>query len=211
MENSQIRDIDPTTKRLVDRCLSGEWCIQYRKANIVHCGVRADPEIARVGSPGSDSFTFASFPGIAVATISAAKRRDQLRSKDSKGSSIAQQSERLHHNRNREDSHLLSRTESLGTGLDGLAPQLPHPPPSHNSLPATPSTVSLNTNSKTQSGTTHRRSAPPTPGKRRKPPAVPLPATERTNSGATITPIASSNPTSNGKVMKSSSLQHSLV
>lgn len=31
MDNADIRDIDPTTKRLVERCLGGEWCVQYRK------------------------------------------------------------------------------------------------------------------------------------------------------------------------------------
>ncbi|KAF9451097.1 hypothetical protein P691DRAFT_808759 [Macrolepiota fuliginosa MF-IS2] len=28
--NSKIRDINPTTKRLVERCLSGDWCVQLR-------------------------------------------------------------------------------------------------------------------------------------------------------------------------------------
>ncbi|KZT64976.1 hypothetical protein DAEQUDRAFT_731946 [Daedalea quercina L-15889] len=31
IENETIRDIDPTTKRLVQRCLSGDWCVQFRK------------------------------------------------------------------------------------------------------------------------------------------------------------------------------------
>ncbi|EKM57390.1 uncharacterized protein PHACADRAFT_119752 [Phanerochaete carnosa HHB-10118-sp] len=31
IENENIRDINPTTKRLVKRCLSGDWCAQYRK------------------------------------------------------------------------------------------------------------------------------------------------------------------------------------
>ncbi|KAF8351957.1 hypothetical protein F5887DRAFT_836240, partial [Amanita rubescens] len=30
--NSRIRDVNPTTKRLVDRCLSGDWCLQFRKS-----------------------------------------------------------------------------------------------------------------------------------------------------------------------------------
>lgn len=33
VRNPRIRDINPTTKRLVDRCLSGDWCVQFRKAN----------------------------------------------------------------------------------------------------------------------------------------------------------------------------------
>lgn len=31
IENADIRDVNPTTKRLVERCLSGEWCVQFRK------------------------------------------------------------------------------------------------------------------------------------------------------------------------------------
>ncbi|KAI0725947.1 hypothetical protein C8Q72DRAFT_848759 [Fomitopsis betulina] len=34
IENEPIWDIDPTTKRLVQRCLSGEWCVQFRKTDI---------------------------------------------------------------------------------------------------------------------------------------------------------------------------------
>src|SRR6266550_6032464 len=30
--NSRIRDVNPTTKRLVERCLSGDWCLQFRKS-----------------------------------------------------------------------------------------------------------------------------------------------------------------------------------
>lgn len=32
MGNSGIRDINPTTKRLVERCLSGEWCVQLHRS-----------------------------------------------------------------------------------------------------------------------------------------------------------------------------------
>ena len=32
VENESIRDVDPTTKRLVARCLSGDWCVQLRKS-----------------------------------------------------------------------------------------------------------------------------------------------------------------------------------
>ncbi|KAJ6622827.1 hypothetical protein B0H10DRAFT_1723933, partial [Mycena sp. CBHHK59/15] len=31
--NSRIRDISPTTRRLVERCLSGDWCVQLRKTH----------------------------------------------------------------------------------------------------------------------------------------------------------------------------------
>ncbi|TFK52944.1 hypothetical protein OE88DRAFT_1733924 [Heliocybe sulcata] len=33
IENEDIRDVNPTTKRLVERCLSGDWCVQFRKTS----------------------------------------------------------------------------------------------------------------------------------------------------------------------------------
>ncbi|KAI0749911.1 hypothetical protein C8Q80DRAFT_1269710 [Daedaleopsis nitida] len=31
IQNESIRHVDPTTKRLVERCMSGEWCVKLRK------------------------------------------------------------------------------------------------------------------------------------------------------------------------------------
>ncbi|KAG1769817.1 hypothetical protein EDD22DRAFT_770686 [Suillus occidentalis] len=33
IQNGNIRDINPTTKRLVERCLGGEWCVQLRRTS----------------------------------------------------------------------------------------------------------------------------------------------------------------------------------
>jgi hypothetical protein len=33
IQNGSIRDINPTTKRLVERCLGGEWCVQLRRTS----------------------------------------------------------------------------------------------------------------------------------------------------------------------------------
>lgn len=33
IEHEDIRDVSPTTKRLVLRCLSGDWCVQLRQSN----------------------------------------------------------------------------------------------------------------------------------------------------------------------------------
>ncbi|KAI0686446.1 hypothetical protein BC835DRAFT_1379547 [Cytidiella melzeri] len=52
-KHAEIRDVDPTTKRLVDRCLAGEWCVQYRSIN-VHRAMSLDSEY-RVDSPGLHS------------------------------------------------------------------------------------------------------------------------------------------------------------
>jgi len=248
MENSQIRDIDPTTQRLVERCLGGEWCGQYRKPKVVKDEVRRGDGN---DSPGSNSVVSAaqtvpamastskstqlerqpsgkskslklsksvenlkgkskpprpprsvltgirrpstdstsSLPGIASAKTPAPKRKDISRSGDFQSSFAAQQAERHHLSRNTDSLYPPPRSESLERGFDGLVIQShTHPPSPLNSLQATSASTSLNVNSKP--GMPHRRSAPPTPAKRRKPPAVP---SEKTNSGATITAIASSN------------------
>ena len=53
IQNGDIRDINPTTKRLVERCLSGEWCVQLRTSK-----ENKRPELCeRVGSPSSESAT----------------------------------------------------------------------------------------------------------------------------------------------------------
>ncbi|KAF7797972.1 hypothetical protein EIP86_009179 [Pleurotus ostreatoroseus] len=56
IEHENIRDINATTKRLVHRCLSGDWCAQYRKP--VQMASKSDFE-RRVGSPGLESVTSA--------------------------------------------------------------------------------------------------------------------------------------------------------
>ena len=48
--NSKIREVNPTTKRLVDRCLSGDWCVQLRELR-----ESAGYGIQRVGSPHSET------------------------------------------------------------------------------------------------------------------------------------------------------------
>ncbi|PCH37392.1 hypothetical protein WOLCODRAFT_109793 [Wolfiporia cocos MD-104 SS10] len=52
IENETIRDVDPTTKRLVERCLSGEWCIQFRKTQDAPQRVDS-PSLSVVSSPQS--------------------------------------------------------------------------------------------------------------------------------------------------------------
>jgi hypothetical protein len=50
--NSKIREVNPTTKRLVDRCLSGDWCLQLRELR-----ESAGYGIRRVSSPNSETST----------------------------------------------------------------------------------------------------------------------------------------------------------
>ena len=56
--NSKIREVNPTTKRLVDRCLSGDWCLQLRELR-----ESAGYGIQRVSSPNSETSTILSPPG----------------------------------------------------------------------------------------------------------------------------------------------------
>lgn len=44
--NAEIRDIDPTTKRLVERCLGGDWCVQFQSAHPVPLAARRGPYFA---------------------------------------------------------------------------------------------------------------------------------------------------------------------
>ena len=56
--NSKIREVNPTTKRLVDRCLSGDWCLQPRELR-----ESAGYGIRRVSSPNSETSTSMGPPG----------------------------------------------------------------------------------------------------------------------------------------------------
>jgi hypothetical protein len=51
--NQDIREVSSTTKRLVDRCLSGEWCVQHRTPHNV-ARVSAEYGIPRTESPSND-------------------------------------------------------------------------------------------------------------------------------------------------------------
>ena len=53
VEHPEIREVSSTTKRLVERCLSGEWCVQHRTPSNV-ARVAAEPGLQRTASPSSD-------------------------------------------------------------------------------------------------------------------------------------------------------------
>ncbi|KAF6751153.1 hypothetical protein DFP72DRAFT_1012787 [Ephemerocybe angulata] len=46
--HASIHDVNPTTKRLVERCLSGDWCVQLKATQ------RTSPNPTTPASPGSD-------------------------------------------------------------------------------------------------------------------------------------------------------------
>lgn len=54
--NSRIHDVNPTTKRLVERCLSGDWCIQLKATQ------RSPTLSGTTGSPTTSEFSIHSPP-----------------------------------------------------------------------------------------------------------------------------------------------------
>ncbi|TFK85914.1 hypothetical protein K466DRAFT_600765 [Polyporus arcularius HHB13444] len=99
IENESIRDVDPTTKRLVARCMSGEWCVQFRKANPATPTGRKftlyEEEIRRGDSPGLDAVSKAGAPHSAEPSGADAQqpqlgRMDSVRGKHPKASRSAE-------------------------------------------------------------------------------------------------------------------------
>lgn len=70
IENENIRDVNSTTKRLVLRCLTGEWCVQFRKAKPTRSSSLSTTDTLpeREHSPGIDSISSAVSPIAASAS-----------------------------------------------------------------------------------------------------------------------------------------------
>ena len=51
--NQEIREVSSTIKRLVERCLNGEWCVHHRKPSVGE-RVSAEQGVQRTASPSSD-------------------------------------------------------------------------------------------------------------------------------------------------------------
>ncbi|TFY54631.1 hypothetical protein EVJ58_g8745, partial [Rhodofomes roseus] len=79
IENESIRDIDPTTKRLVLRCLSGDWCVQFRK--------KSSDTPRRVDSPALSVTSILSDPQSinSPTTTTRPDRSNSIRGKNYKG------------------------------------------------------------------------------------------------------------------------------
>ena len=71
LSNGNIRDISPTTRRLVERCLGSDWCIEFRKIS---------KTIERVSSPGGDSVQSTTRTEM-VATATHVHRSDSVKAK----------------------------------------------------------------------------------------------------------------------------------
>lgn len=220
--NGKIRDINPTTKRLVERCLGGDWCVQLKKTTPIPITPVAD--LMRVDSPGptgiSDNHLLdpghtkqkSMKPARSVENLRAPPmddRRGNVMRKASTDSSnslpiVAVASSRP--NRDRSDSNDTMpkqarppvphpvRADSMGI-YETTSPRTLRPGPEQDTLSVPPRVIP------SPSG---RRSAPPVPPvKRRKPPAVPAhrsPKLNAVNGGgknmATVGPTLTSSPLS---------------
>jgi len=223
--NDKIRDINPTTKRLVERCLGGDWCVQLRKTTPIPTTPVAD--LMREDSPGLAAMpdNYRSGPDdTKQKPLKSAKSVENLRpppvdgrrgntirkaSTDSSSSlpNVAVASNNSsRHNRDRSGSkdtppakdRLVPhpiRNDSMGI-FETTSPRTLRPESEPDSLDTPPRAIP------SPSG---RRSAPPVPPqvKRRKPPAIPVhrsPKLNGVNGGGknmtTIGPSITSSPLS---------------
>ncbi|KAF8057059.1 hypothetical protein FPV67DRAFT_1566264 [Lyophyllum atratum] len=216
--NASVRDVNPTTKRLVERCLSGDWCV-----NLI--GPKQADHAERAASPGSDVSAALSPNQVGLSsrtnskTLKASKSVENLRAGPDAPRSTRSPLDNIRRPSNASaislsgvanaiaphpSSHVGPISKRRGTGTASAIEMESHfssrLPPSplmetgfykHHPQLMPSSTKSLNRlpDLGVQSYPPQRRSAPPPPPKRRKPPAIPI---ERTHGGATITAIKSS-------------------
>jgi len=248
--HSRIREVTPTTKRLVERCLSGPWCVQLME---LRKEARYDPK--RVGSPSSDLSTILMSPDnmgpSAAQHLDSSKVMMSLKYSKSvehlgRAELVTKQQLKLPLDQARRPSnasvHSLPGFAEVATSSKvpplsinasaakkrstSAAADTPAHVPRHNSLPLegdhelnnyhyqepsphsphsprsslpspvsslSPNQVSILEEPATQivAQSPRRRRPPPAPPKRHKPPPIPV---GRTNSGATITTLRSSEP-----------------
>lgn len=217
--NSRVRDVNPITKRLVERCLGGDWCVNLIKPY-------QGSDILRHGTPMSD---ITPQSPIGPDRVPAAVQLDRSNSKKLKSSkSVEHLRAKRGPPRPPRSAVEVSRRGSNGsaTSLPGVATAkspapnfiMPAPkrkttarsiqvesqsearnPPSsqlesefhnhHHQLIAPTKPLYTLMDPGNHPPPSPRRSAPPPPPKRRKPPAVPV---ERTLGGTAIAAIKSS-------------------
>lgn len=112
VEHEKIREVNATTKRLVQRCLGGDWCVQFRK---VGSGSDKSDE-KRVDSPGFDALSVTSAPQASNSrhepsedkpskTLKSSRSAENLKSKHHRGRS-GHLRETLHHHSNASSTSL---------------------------------------------------------------------------------------------------------
>jgi len=208
--NARIRDVNPTTRRLVERCLGGDWCVQFNKSRDVDSGTT---------SPTSESSSSAFSPTRGETAVPPASAH--LQRTPSMRAKMLKQSRSVEHLTGRMDQVLRTPVDDLRRASNGSTHSLPSgvaavlspPLPSSSRRKGSEGTISpqkspsspLGVTSPTSSHapispalsegsagrTKPRRPPPPAPPKRRKHLAVP---THGANGGLTVTTIRSSSP-----------------
>jgi hypothetical protein len=210
LSNSNIREVNPTTKRLVERCLSGEWCVQLRKAKGKdHSSIRSSESVDSQSSPSRSQLGITSVPASSHLHRSNSKTLRSSKSMEFKPAlSPSQKPLRLPDNtlrpNNTSNLNLAGATPAARTTRNGRGPSTTiavsrHEVPSEPNHPMTynvPILVTEEPQSLIHSSPSEppRRRAAPAPPKRRKPPAIPV-QVGRSNGGATISAIQSSSST----------------
>ncbi|KAI0049544.1 hypothetical protein FA95DRAFT_1489146 [Auriscalpium vulgare] len=222
VEHAAIRDLDATTQRLVERCLGGEWCVHLRDKAKPSSGVTAEGRIERTASPNiaheNIPATLTSATGVMVnravlnrqRSLKGSRSAENLRGGTGPQKPPARGIEQLRHPTNESTSSLpgvavatadTSRVATIKRQERDRASSHPPnvntsatqnlPPHAHPALPLLGPGGVTRKKVPPPVPARSRRSPPAPPQKRRKPPAVPV-HVGRTNSGASITAIASS-------------------
>ncbi|PFH48927.1 hypothetical protein AMATHDRAFT_49114 [Amanita thiersii Skay4041] len=134
--NTRIRDVNPTTKRLVERCLNGDWCMQFRKSR----EAQSRDSDSRRGSPASESSGTLS-PTVGAASTAAATHLQRTPSGRNKTLKLSKSVENL---TGRLDQVLRTSNDdprrpsngsaiSLPAAVAGSPPESKSAPPSANS------------------------------------------------------------------------------
>ncbi|KAG2159288.1 uncharacterized protein EDB93DRAFT_1114855 [Suillus bovinus] len=225
VQNGNIRDINPTTKRLVERCLGGEWCVQLRRTShdkevLKHQGNfrLSSPSHDIIASTTQDTVSSraptspdAEHDAASKVLNSKSKIIKHYRSAESIHDPISPRSVKTTHMRSSTDSTTslaaatatASRQREKASSVDDVTRDVTlHPEKSVLVQQSRqPSSSSLNLPSSASVNHSHKVRRPaPAPPKRRKPPPVPV---GTSNSGATITAIATSASTPLGQLGKS--------
>lgn len=217
IQNGNIRDINPTTKRLVERCLGGDWCVQLRRTSHEKDVLKRQGDF-RHSSPSHD--------------IIASTTQDNVSSRaptspdvehDSASKALGSKPKAMKHCRSVESIHnptsprlpsprsekttymrssmdsttslaaattTTSKRREKASSVDDVTSAVALHPEKSVLVPQYRPTSSSSLNLPTATSVNHKVRRPaPAPPKRRKPPPVPV---GTTNSGATITAIATS-------------------
>lgn len=212
-QNANIRDINPTTKRLVERCLSGEWCVHLRKSSFDKDALKSQGS-SRQSSPSHDILASTTQAGLQSAPAGSERPHDGFITSLARPRHI-RTSRSIENMKSRPTKPPPSRdvrrpSMESATSLGAVASTTTNVPRRsgrsgsmddgsllqqaeknlqlkyHPHLPPSPAPSGP---SPTTSTTTQKaRRPPPAPPKRRKPPPVPL----QTHDGVLFTAIASS-------------------